>query len=298
MISPALTRFREHEVSRGMLSSTAGTFSPVPEDDRAAAVHAVAGQKPKRVIGCSKSGLAVALHERPGQIVLRGRADPLLLYVTIGAALGLGLMASILRSPAQGLVSSFVFSTLFSPILLFLIYSTLRLRTHCVVSKSERLVFINERSYGAPFCVTIPLAELCGINVSARSQLPIVGGPETYSLYLETEELRYLVLVGYDERAVQRIADRLAATLELPVLSTGFDDPSNGIRVPRRLLATTAILYLVPPLIAIAAIYGGALREEPLEDRLMLTSLGAIVLSQLGAILAFGYYRLHEPRDG
>ncbi|MBI4492684.1 MAG: hypothetical protein HY690_07825 [Chloroflexi bacterium] len=255
------------------------------------------GVQRKHVIGCSKSGLRVSLHEHARQIVLRGRADPLLLYLAIGGALGLGLLASILRSPAQGLVSSFVFSILFSPILLFLIYSTLRLRTHCVISKPEGAVFILERSYGRQQAVTIPLADLTGIVVTTRSQLPIVGSPDSYSVYLETDKLRYLVLVGYDEGAVQRIAERLAGALELPVTLLGFDDPASGVQVPGRLLTTTAALYLAPPLVAIAAIYFG-FHEVSQPDRLMITSLGAIVVSQLGAILAFAYFRTHEPRDG
>lgn len=253
--------------------------------------------KPKPVVGTSKSGLRVSLQAQKEQIVLRGRADPLLLYLAIGAALGLGLLASILRSPIQGFVSSFIFSALFSPILLFLIYSTLRLRTHCVISKPEGSVFITERSYSGVWSKTIPLSELTGMVVTARSQLPIVGGPETYSLYLETDDMRYLVLVGYDEGAVQRIAERLGEGLRLPVKLVGFADPSNGVQVPGRLLATTTVLYLAPPLVAIAAIYL-AFRDAPVPDRLMITSVGAIVLSQLGAILAFGYYHSREPREG
>lgn len=278
-------------------------YSPLPasaasrRDSPAVAENGREGATPRRVIGFSKSGMRVALHERGEQIVLRGRADPLLLYLAIGGALGLGLLASILRSPVQGVVSSFIYSALFSPLLLFLIYSTLRLRSHCVINRAQGKIYVTERSYAGVEQFSLPLDSLVGILVTARSQLPIVGGPETYSLYLETEHLLYLVLAGYDEGSVLRLAERLGEALRLPVRLRGFDQPGESIRLPGRLLATTAVLYLVPPLVAIVAIYL-AFRDAPLPERLMITSVGAIVLSQLGAILAYGYYRSREPREG
>lgn len=243
-----------------------------------------------------KSGMRVWLDERPGQVMLRGQADPVLLYLAVGGALGLGLLASILRSPMQGVVSSFIFSGLFSPLLIFLIYTTLRLRSSCVVSKSEGRVFVNERSYRGVESFSIPIADLTGLVVVARSQLPIVGGPESFTLYLETEGLRYAALVGYDEASVQRIAERLSEHLRLPVQTVGPDDPGNTVRLCGRVLALTAVLYLVPPLAAIAAIYL-AFKDAPLPERLMITSVGAIMLSQLGAILAFGYFRSRQSPE-
>jgi hypothetical protein len=247
-------------------------------------------------VGVLKSGMRVSLDERVGQVTLRGQADPVLLYLAVGGALGLGVLASILRSPMQGVVSSFIFSALFSPLLIFLIYTTLRLRSYCVISKGEAQVFVNERSYGGYERFAIPIADLTGIVIVARSQLPIVGGPESYTLYLETDALRYMVLVGHEEAGVHRIAERLSEVLRLPVQNVGFDDPSNTVRLPGRVLAATAVIYLVPPLVAIAAILLW-FKDAPVPERLMITSIGAIVLSQLGAILAFGYFRSQQRRE-
>lgn len=278
-------------VSPSTSSVPADPLTPPPGP----ATHAdvAATSRSKRVVGFSKSGLSVALTERPGQLVFRGRADPLLLYLAIGGALGLGLLASILRSPAQGFISSFLFSALFSPLLLFLIYSTLRLRTHCVISKADGSVYIRERSFRREYSLTLPIADLTGVVVQSRSQMPVVGGPESYSLYLETPDARYPVLVGYDESAVQRLAERVGEQLKLPLIPLVWDVAEEGQGVRGKVLATTALLYLAPTLLGIAIIYLAS-PEVSTADRLMLTSLGAIVLSQLGAILAFAYYRSRE----
>src|SRR3954453_9400924 len=122
--------------------------------ERSAPLAAVAQGEPPDValasrppIGMPKAGLRVDVQTRPQQWVYRGRANPALLYLVVGTALGLGFAGAVILSPERGVLGSLTFSVLFSPLILFVIYGALRLRSLCVLDRQRRVLRVKERSY-------------------------------------------------------------------------------------------------------------------------------------------------------
>lgn len=245
---------------------------------------------PERPVGLPKEGLRVVIRTRGQAMTLRGRADPMLLYLVIGAILALGLAGVVTVSPAQGLIGSFAVALLFSPFLAFLVFATLRLRSECIIDREQGLIDVNERSFFRRLRRTMKLGESAEVMIVCRSQLPVVGGPATYSIYVVANGEPYLAMAGHDEASQLDHARQVALFLGAPLQKIGLGDDKERAGMSWRHLAVTLALYVAPIAVCIAIITV-AIGDVPAQERLMVALVSAILLSQIGAILAYGYAR-------
>src|SRR5688572_6606709 len=157
-------------------------------------------------IGMTKAGLRISVQERPQQLIYRGRASPVLLYLVLGTALGLGAIGAITLSPEQGVFGSLTFSLLFSPVILFVIYGAIRLRSLCVVDRQRDLVRVRERSYRGGFQAEFPLDSVQSVRLAVRPETPIVGTSDRYGVYMRLPDGFFQVLASNTDAEADREA--------------------------------------------------------------------------------------------
>jgi hypothetical protein len=100
---------------------------------------------------------------------------------------------------------------------------------------------------------------------------------------------------GNNEAAIGQDAWRISRFLGVP-LETPPEELSEATRSQRRVVMTTAILYLLPILLAVSALVFVSY-EMPGATPTLAGFLGAVVISQVGAILAVVYYRMRRPYE-
>jgi hypothetical protein len=253
------------------------------------------------ILGSPKAGLRVQVHPAPQRLLYRGRANPALLYLVLGTGVGLSLAGSLFLSPESGLLGAVAFSLLLSPVIVFVVYGALRLRTECVVDRPAGLVRVDERAYFSRYRAQFDLAGVREVRLTTRPETQLVGTAAQYGVFLGLPEGFYQVLSSSSERHGRDEAERLGIFLGLPVVRAGPDDGSqagaerHGLRWRTWLMML--VVYVAP--IGLAALALQVLfRDATIPQRLMITSLGAVMLSQVGAILAFAYYRSRGAREG
>ena len=272
--------------------ASAGRSRSVAHEDAASAPDPPVATRP--VMGMPKAGLRIAIQERPQQRIFHGLASPALLYLVVGTALGLGALGKVTLSPERGSINSLAFSVLFSPVILFVVYGALRLRSSCVVDRQRGRIRVRERSYFSRFEADFALDTAIEVRLAVRPETPIVGTPARYGVYLRLPGGFYQVLAANTEDDAEREADKLAIFMELPVRQDAPPESEDGFEergpVPWGAWFATVLVYAAPIAVAVAAVYM-IFRDVSLPERLMITSLSAIILSQIGAILAFAYNR-------
>ena len=248
----------------------------------------------RRVIGEPKAGLALRIQQTPDSMSLSSHPDPLLLYVVIGAAIVMGIVGGVVASPNEGLLSILAFTLLFSPLICVLIFNAVRIKTLCVFDKEGGMLRIDERSFTRRVQEVYPLDTVDSVSVRRLPPGPL-GGASSYGLFVGLRDTDYLAASGNDEAALGQDAWRLSRFLELPLELPRIDDGARRTRA--RVLLTAGVVYIVPIVIAISALVF-LLDQLPGIEPSLAGLLSAVVISEIGAMLAFAYYRSRRPYEG
>jgi hypothetical protein len=248
----------------------------------------------RRVIGEPKAGLALRIQQTPVSISLASRPDPLLLYVVIAAALAMGIIGGVAASPREGIVSFLAFTLLFSPLIVVLVFNALRIKTLCTFDKEAGVLRIDERSFTRRIQEIYPLDAVDSISVRRLPSAPL-GGASSFGMFIGLQDSEYLAASSNDEAAVGQDAWRLSRFLGLPLELPRTEEASGRTRA--RVVLTAAIVYLVPIVIAISALVL-LLDQMPGIEPSLAGLLSAVVISEIGAMLAFAYYRSRRPYEG
>ena len=248
----------------------------------------------RKMIGDSKSGLALRIQQTPLVMVLEAHPDPLLLIVVLAALVSVGVIDSVATSPAEGVVSFVLFSFLFLPLICVLAFNAVRVKTVCVLDKERMVMQVEERSYTRFVREQYPLQDARAVFVRRLPSAPLTGDAMTYGLFLELETADYLVASGTNEQAVGQDAWRISRFLGVP-LETADEAPAPRKRFG--VLLTAGLLYLLPLVVAISALLFLFDQLPRVGPSSLVGLLAAIVISQIGAILAYAYYRARRPYD-
>ena len=250
----------------------------------------------RKVIGDPKSGLALQVEHTPDVLAFVGRPDPLLLEVVLGVLVCVGIFGSIAASPREGILGFFLLAFLFFPLICVLTFNAVRVRTRCVLDKPSGVVRIDERSYTRRVRESYALDQIDSVAVRRMPSAPLTGDALTYGVFLALPHADYLLAASTNEHAIGQDALRVSRFLSIPFEVQNDDDP-----VPARtrvgLLVTLALVYLLPIVIATAVLVF-ILDQLPRVEPSLIGLLGAVVISQLGAIIAYAYYRARRPYGG
>lgn len=243
----------------------------------------------RRVIGEPKAGLALQIRQTPTQFSVTGRPDPALLIVVVAAAVALGFIGAAASSPREGVAAFAAFGLLFSPIVAVLVFNALRVRTRCLLDKERDLFQFDEQWYAHRVQEVHSLSEVVGVSVRPLPAGPFLAGSPWYGAFLDLETGDYLAISGIDEDAVGQNAWRLAqfvgVPLELPVPDQiARDGVSAGV------VAATGVIYALPITVAVLVL-AVVLDQLPGPEPTVVGLVAAVVISQIGAILAYAYYR-------
>lgn len=248
----------------------------------------------RKVIGEPKAGLALRIQQTLDSMSLASHPDPLLLYVVIAAAIAMGIVGGVAASPREGIVSFLAFTLLFSPLICVLLFNALRIKTLCVFDKQDGVLRIDERSFTRRVQEVYPLETVDSISVR-RLPSPPLGGASSYGLFVGLRDAEYLAASSNNEATLGQDAWRLSRFLGLPLELPRLEGVSGRMRP--RVLLTAAVVYLVPIVIAISALVF-LLDQLPGIEPSLAGLLGAVVISEIGAMLAFAYYRSRRPYEG
>ena len=249
----------------------------------------------RKVIGDPKFGLALRVRQTPTTMSLQARPDPLMLYVVIAASVTVGIIGSVASSPREGLVSFLTFALLFSPLVVVLAFNAVRIRTLCILDRDRGVLQIDEQSYTRRIQEVYPLEEITSVLVRRLPSAPLTGGGWTFGLFLGLHDLEYFAACSNNEATLGQDAWRIARFLNVSLETPLADEPERP-RTHAGLIVTTAILYFMPILLAISALL--LLFEQlPGIEPSLAGLLGAVVISQIGAMLAFAYYRARRPYE-
>ena len=227
---------------------------------------------------------------------LDAQPDPALLIVVVAATVAVGVIGTVASSPGYGVVSFLVFALLFSPLMTVLIFNAVRIKTHCELNRTRGTLHIDEQSFTRRVQEVYPLADVSAVVVRRLPPTPVIGGGSTYALFLELPGADYLAASSNHESHVGQDAWRISRFLNVPLEAPTQLESLHPTTQPRVLL-TTAAVYLAPLLLAVLAMVVLTDRMPNIQPALV-GLLGAIVISQIGAILAFAYYRTRRPYEG
>ncbi|MBM2811521.1 MAG: hypothetical protein HW416_2280 [Chloroflexi bacterium] len=250
---------------------------------------------PRKIIGNPKSGLSLQVQQTPTVMTLMGRPDPLLLYVVVAASIAVGIIGTVASSPRVGIATFLTFALLFSPLICIVVFNATRLKTLCVLDQAEEVLKIDEQSYTRRVQEVYPLADVVSVLVRRLPSAPLAGGASTYGLFFGMQDVEYLAASSNTEATVEQDAWRISRFLGVPIEPALVNQPVPGHSQPR-VLFMTAALYLLPILLAISALVL-LFDQIPGVDSSSAGLLGAIVVSQIGAIVAFAYYGTRRPYE-
>lgn len=251
-------------------------------------------QRHRQIIGQSKLGLVLRVHQTPSALRLSARPDPLLLYVVLGTASVAGFawaVASSLEVSAHGLL---VLALLFSPVISLLALQNLRVHSSCVLDRERDVLEIEEQSFLRRTTKRLPLRDVEAIAVRALPGPPLLGSVASFGLYVVMKDAEYLAASSNHEAALSRDGWRVARFLGVPLETPMGLPPPAQHRASLGLIVTAAALYLVPTVLTLSALVVLFERLPGVEPS-ALVLVGAIIVSQLGAILSFAYYRARRP---
>ncbi|MBI2755194.1 MAG: hypothetical protein HYX52_00635 [Chloroflexi bacterium] len=245
--------------------------------------------------GFPKSGLRVEPEEDGSRLSYSGRADPLLLYVVFGTAFVVAFGGSIIVSPVYGLAGVMLLSILFLPLLVFAALGALRLSTTCSILRSEQRIAVAERSYAATLRRQWPLDALRSALILIRPPSGFASSASTYDLYLDFGGEQYLVTSSLSERSIRREAQRIARFVGCAVRTERL--VAQVRRASIRHVVLVALLFVLP-LVGSTVGFAYLLRDQRPTNSLMIVSMSALVVCQVGAILAYGFNRSRAGRAG
>jgi hypothetical protein len=242
-------------------------------------------------LGTPKSGFKLTVDVEPTRLVLRSRPDPALLYLVIGAALLLGLFGAILAAPARAALEAGLFAALFSPIAVFLVLSAARLRASCTVDCERNELRLHERRYLSRWERVYPLEQVSAVFLVAAPPSGPLDAGRTHQLCLAVPDGAYVIAESASAASLESAGRLIARFLSVPLERDG----RIVVRAPagsRRLLVGV-LLYAIP-VTAILALLSLSIPERG-SSWVFPTTLAAIVLSQVGALLTLLYYRRRVP---
>jgi hypothetical protein len=243
------------------------------------------------LFGAPKSGMKLSVDVAATQLVLRSRPDPALLYLVLGAAALLGILGAVLAAPERAALEGGLFAALVSPVALFLVISGLRLRATCTVDCERSALRLKERRYLGEWEHVYPLDQVGAVFLLLAPPSGPLDAGRTYQLCLAVPDGAYLLAESDSAAALESPGRLLARFLGVP-LERGGHTVVRTSAGHRRLLIGV-LLYAVPVTVAVA------LLSVSIPDRVTTwvfpTTLAAIVLSQVGALLTLLYYRHHVP---
>lgn len=249
----------------------------------------------RKVIGDPKFGLTLRIQQSPAAMSLEARPDPLLLYVVVAASVVLGIVGSVISSPREGLATFLTFALLFSPLICVLAFNAIRVKTSCVMDRQTGTVRIDEQSYTRRVQEVYPLDEVTGVVLRRLPAAPLTGGSWSFGLFLSLGDADYLAACSNNEATVGQDAWRISRFLDVP-LDTPVDDEAEVARPRLGVIFITAVLYFMPIALAMTALLFFLEQAPDIEPRLA-GLLGIVVISQIGAMLAFAYYRTRRPYE-
>jgi hypothetical protein len=214
----------------------------------------------------------------------------MLLYVVVGTAAVVGIAGTIFSAREANAVGLILFALLFSPVICLLALNNLWVRTTCVFDRNRELVEIDEQSYTRRVHESYPLHDVSSIAVRALPDARLLGSALNFGLVIVMPQVEYLAACGNNEailsQAALHVSRFLGVQLETPL---GTAQVSRHHVSPGLVLVPLA-LYLFPTFLTISALV--VLYERlPNVQPSLVGLVGAIVVSQVGAILAFTYYR-------
>jgi hypothetical protein len=165
--------------------------------------------------------------------------------------------------------------------------STLRLRALCTVDRTRGELVVNERSYFSTWEQRVPLEQLDAVHLIASKPTGPPGTVRSYLLGVSIPDGMYVVAESFSAAALEAQGRVLAGFLGVPLERTTLPDVAAS--AGRRRLFIAVLLYAAPVTAAVALL-GLSIPEEG-SSWVVSTTLAAIVLSQVGAILALLYYR-------
>lgn len=238
------------------------------------------------LVGAPKAGLRLSFSATPTSLVVASRLDPALLYLVLGAAILLGVIGAVLAAPDRSVLQAGLFAALCSPIGLFLMVSALRLRCCCVIDRTRNELRIREHGYFTVWQRRYPLEEVgCVYLLTTAGAELRVGGPY-YLLGVAVPDGLYLLAEGRHGPPLEAVGRELARYLGVPLARR--ERPALAAGGRRRLLVGV-LLYTAPVSVAVALL--GTYLPDTSSAWALSTTLTAIILSQIGAILALLYYR-------
>ena len=243
-------------------------------------------------LGAPKSGFKLSVDVEPTRLVLRSRPDPALLYLVIGAAVLLGLFGALLAAPARAALEAGLFAALFSPIAVFLVLSAARLRATCTVDCERNELRLRERRYLGNWERVYPLEQVGAVFLVAAPPSGPLDAGRTYQLCLAVPDGAYVIAESAGAASLESAGRLVARFLGEPLDRDG----RAVVRAPagRRRLLVGVLLYAVP-ITVILAMLSLSIPEHG-SSWVFPTTLAAIVLSQVGALLTLLYYRRRVPQ--
>jgi len=245
------------------------------------------------LVGIPKSGFKLSSEVAPTSLALHSRLDPALLYLVVGAAVLLGLVGAALAAPARVVLEAGLFAALFSPIGLFLVVSALRLRASCVIDLAGDEVRVVELRYLGRWERTYRLEDVGPVLLLSTGPNGFLGGGRSYLLCLSLPEGAYLLAEGPSAESLAGPGRLLAQFRGVPLER---HDGAVLTTTGRRRLVVGTLLYAVPVTAAVALLSVNI--PEKGSNWVFPTTLAAIVLSQVGAILTLLYYRRRTHSGG
>ncbi|MEA2641819.1 MAG: hypothetical protein QOF51_3213 [Chloroflexota bacterium] len=249
----------------------------------------------RKVIGEPKAGLNLQIWQAQNTMTLNGRPDPLLLYVVLAASVVMGAVGGVVFSPKEGVVSFLAFALLFSPLITVLVFNAVRVKTLCTLDLERGVLEIEEQSYTRRVRELYPLDEIGAVVVRRLPSAPFAGGTSCHGIFLALRNADYLAACSYNESAVNQDAWRVSRFLGIPLETLGQEVPERTAS-HSWLIITTAAIYVVP-VVAAVLILLLFLNQLSTPEPTLVGLMGAVVISQIGAMIAFAFYRTRRPYE-
>ncbi len=232
----------------------------------------------------------------PDLVRLSARPDPLLLYVVLGTAVGVGITGAVATSFQEGIAGFLGFSLLFSPVICLLALNNMRIRSTCTLDKARGVVEIDEQTYTRRVQETFPLREVDVVAVRMLPNAPLLGTASTYGLFIGMRGADYLAACSNNETSLSQDAWRVSRFLGVPLETPLGPAPAGRRRLSYWRMLAAAAIYLIPTLLTVTALVV-LFQRLPIAQYSFLGLLGAIIVAQVGAILALTYYQSRGPYE-
>jgi hypothetical protein len=251
------------------------------------------GRVRSEILGFPKGGLRINLRERGSRLLFQGRCDPLLLYFVFVVALLVAIGGGLRVSPEYGLAGFVGLAVMFAPLIVFLSVGSIRLASRCEIDRAGQVVRVWERSYLGEMRNQWPLDRLASVTVVTCPPSRWGSSGQAYELELDFGSERYFVRRTASEARLRREAHHVARFVGVPVRLDRRE--SERLRASPRHLTLVAAVFSLP--VVVASTLVTYVSQEPLHSPgVLVIAVAALVVCQVGAILAYVYDRWQDRR--